>query len=65
MDYNKNKITELRQPAVYRVHFWSENTSIGRIIVEELGEYAVGLYSYIVLDKQMNIYVETRLHIQK
>ncbi|CAF1389808.1 unnamed protein product [Didymodactylos carnosus] len=66
LDYDKYEIKDLSEPAVYRVQLWHKNDKIGRILLSEKGEYGFGTYfSYLTLDKYMNIYVGTRFYIRK
>ncbi|CAF1207736.1 unnamed protein product [Rotaria sordida] len=65
LDYNKNETKNLRYPAYYRVQLWHKNDTISKILVNESGKYNYSSSSQIILDKQLNIYINTRFHIRK
>lgn len=49
----------------YRVHLWPKNANIGRILFEHFLQDKWGHFSCIVLDKYMNIYIDTRFYVKK
>jgi sugar lactone lactonase YvrE len=65
LDYDTYREKNTIDPPSYRVHLWPKNAKVGRILLTERGEQHFGWYSYIVLDKYMNIYVGTRYCIRK
>ncbi|CAF3944631.1 unnamed protein product [Rotaria sp. Silwood1] len=57
--------TNVAEPRNYRVQLWRKNSSIGQILINNSGLCVPNSYSHIVLDKQMNIYVEMNGEIRQ
>jgi hypothetical protein len=65
LDCGLTNSTNRSEATNYRVQLWRKNSNVGQILINKAGLYSPTDYSHIILDKQMNIYVETSDELRK
>jgi hypothetical protein len=65
LDRDSTNSTNPSKQIKYRVQLWRKNSNVGQILINDAGLYEPNWYSYMILDKKMNIYVQTRDYLRK